>query len=194
MLFDMGGVLVELGPLDELLGVAMPAEAFWPRWLASDAVRRYERGLCTDVEFAAGLAADFELPLSTDELTDRFRRFPRGLYHGAAELVRGLVDGVVSGVLSNTNQLHWERQVDAAILQGLFDHEFLSYRLGLVKPDAAIFEQVVAELSVAPSQVLFLDDNLLNVEGARQVGLDAHHTRGVAEARQVLADRNLLTL
>ena len=188
----MGGVLVELGPLDELLGVAMPAELFWPRWLGSEAVRRFERGLCTNQEFALELAADFDLTLSADELTERVGRFPRGLFEGAAELVRSLADGVVSGVLSNTNQLHWEHQVDAEILQGLFDHEFLSYRLGLVKPDAAIFEKVVDELALHPSQIVFLDDNELNVRAACGAGLDAHHTRGVGEARQVLAQRGLL--
>lgn len=193
VLFDMGGVLVELGPLDQLLGVAMAPEEFWPRWLGSPAVRAYERGACDTVTFARDLAAELDLPLSAPELTDRFRGFPRGLFPGAAELVQEVSGrGLATGVLSNTNALHWDHQTDGEILRRLFDHEFLSYRLGLVKPDRELFEAVVAALGVAPAQILFLDDNELNVAGARAAGLEADHTRGVAEARQALHRRGLL--
>jgi len=193
VLFDMGGVLVELGPLDQLLGVAMPPEEFWPRWLGSPAVRAYERGSCDTTAFARGLAAELDLPLSPEELTGRFRGFPRGLYPGAAELVREVAaNGAATGVLSNTNALHWDHQIDGEILRSLFDHEFLSYRLGLVKPDRELFEAVVSTLGLDPAEILFLDDNELNVTGARAAGLQADHTRGVAEARRALHRRGLL--
>jgi hypothetical protein len=39
---------------------------------------------------------------------------------------------------------------------------------------------------------LFLDDNQLNVDGARAVGLTAYRAIGVEEARSVLAAHNLL--
>lgn len=193
VLFDMGGVLVELAPLDQLLGVAMQPEEFWPRWLGSPAVRAYERGACDTAAFARQLATELDLALSPDELTERFRWFPRGLYPGAAELVRQVADrGLATGVLSNTNALHWDHQTDGEILRGLFDHEFLSYRLGLVKPDRELFEAVVATLGLAPAEILFLDDNDLNVAGARAAGLEADHTRGVAEARLALHRRGLI--
>ncbi|MDH4075067.1 MAG: HAD family phosphatase [Acidimicrobiia bacterium] len=193
VLFDMGGVLVELGPLDQLLGVAMPPEEFWPRWLGSPAVRAYERGTCDTIAFTRSLAAELDLPLSPDDLTERFRGFTRGLYPGAAELVREVAaHGVATGVLSNTNALHWDHQIDGEILRSLFDHEFLSYRLGLVKPDRELFEAVVATLGLNPVEILVLDDNELNVAGARAAGLEADHTRGVPEARRALHRRGLL--
>jgi FMN phosphatase YigB (HAD superfamily) len=192
VLFDMGGVLVELGPLDQLLGLELPPDQFWPRWLASEAVRRYERGACSTDQLALGLIEDFGLALSADEVTDRFGRFPRGLYPGAAELVRSLDPGLVTGVLSNTNPLHWDHQTDGEILRNLFDHAFLSYRLGLVKPDAAIYERVVADLDLHPAEILFLDDNGINVDGARSVGIDGHQVQGVEAARRLLAARGLL--
>ncbi len=189
----MGGVLVELAPLDQLLGVSMPPEEFWPRWLGSPAVRAYERGACDTVAFARDLAAELNLPLSATELTERFRCFPRGLYPGAAELVRSVSGrGLATGVLSNTNALHWDHQTDGEILRALFDHEFLSYRMSLVKPDRELFEAVVATLGLAPAEILFLDDNDLNVAGARAAGLEADHTRGVAEARRALHRRGIL--
>ena len=156
-------------------------------------MRAYERGVCDTVTFARDLAAELDLPLTTDELTERIRCFPRGLYPGAAELVREVSGaGLATGVLSNTNALHWDHQTDGEILRRLFDHELLSYRLGLVKPDRELFEAVIDILGLAPAEILFLDDNDLNVAGARAAGLEADHTRGVAEARAALHRRGLI--
>jgi putative hydrolase of the HAD superfamily len=188
----MGGVLVELGPLDELLGLEMSPEEFWPAWLSSPSVRRFERGECSTEEFGRGLVDELGLPIPAPEVVDRFLHFPRGLFPGAADLVTSLVDGVVSAVLTNTNPLHWERQVDAAVIRKLFDRQFLSFELGLVKPDTAIFGRVARELALDPGEILFLDDNQLNVDGALEVGLDAHQVRGVEEARLLLGGLRLL--
>ena len=67
-----------------------------------------------------------------------------------------------------------------------FDYHFLSYQLGLVKPDRALFDRVAELLPVGPERVLFLDDNLINVEGATDAGFTARHVRGVDEARAAL--------
>lgn len=192
VLFDMGGVLVELGPLDEFLGVAIPADEFWPRWLASPSVRSFERGQCGVDDFGAGLAREFSLDLTPEEVIDRFRLFPRGLFAGAAELVAEVGLRFPTGVLSNTNRLHWDEQRDGDQIRGLFDHSFLSYELGLVKPDAAIFEAVAAELDRDPGEILFIDDNQINVDGARSAGFQAELARGVAEARQALVASGVL--
>ena len=188
----MGGVLVELGPLDELLGIPLAAEEFWPAWLSSPSVRDFERGRCSETEFGAGLARELGLDLTADEVVERFRAFPRGLFPGAAELVSSVMEPVRTGVLSNTNKLHWEHQLDAEVIRELFDHRFLSYQLGLVKPDEAIFQRVVAELEVDAGDVLFVDDNQLNVDGARRAGLDAHLAQGVDDARRILLERELI--
>lgn len=192
VLFDMGGVLVELGPLDEFLGVGIRAEEFWPRWLASPTVRRFERGECSAAAFGTGLATEFDLELDADEVVERFRRFPRGLFPGAAELVRAVHPDVVTGVLSNTNALHWDHQRDGETIRSLFDRVYLSYELGAVKPDRAVFEAVVADLDRDPAEILFVDDNQLNVDGARAVGLDAHRAVGVDETRRILIARGVL--
>ncbi len=192
VVFDMGGVLVELAPIHELLGVDLPPDEFWPRWLGSTTVRAYERGDCDEGAMARGLIAELGLPLTEAEVRHRIARFPRGLYPGAAELVRAVVDGVATAILSNTNHAHWEHQIDAEVIQGLFDHEFLSYRMGVVKPDAEIFDRMVATLAVAPGEIVFLDDNQINVDAARNLGIDAVRVQGPTEAGAELARRGLL--
>jgi putative hydrolase of the HAD superfamily len=78
------------------------------------------------------------------------------------------------------------------VIRGLFDRLFLSFQLGLVKPDAAIFHRVVDDFGFEPDEILFLDDNQINVDSARSVGLRAERALGVGDARQHLEQLGLL--
>ncbi len=191
----MGGVLVELGPLTEILGndASLGEEEFWGRWLASPTVRAFEMGTCSVEIFGERLVAELGIAMDPGELIERFATWPKGLMDGAIAMVNELAQVVELGVLSNTNQLHWERQVDAEVMRSLFTKQYLSYQLGLAKPDADIFEHVVNDLGCDANTVLFLDDNQINVDGARAVGMSAELTKGVAEARSALVDYGLLS-
>jgi len=193
VLFDLGGVLVRLAgvpAMKDLAGIDDEAEV-WRRWLTCDWVRRFERGMCAGPEFAAGVVADWNLPITAAEFLKRFRMWPDGLYEGAAELVEAVGREARVGCLSNTNSIHWADQ-EGWGLAGMFDFTFLSYQLGLVKPDPEIFEHVASELAIDAGRVVFLDDNAINVDQAAALGFDAARVQGVGEARQALTDRGLL--
>ncbi len=191
VVFDLGGVVVELGPLTEILGDdPLPPNEFWSRWLASPAVRDFEMGRCSAEEFGVRLVDELRLSFSASELIERFLAWPHGMFPGSADLISSLE--VPTAVLSNTNALHWDRQVDGEALRGLFDHEYLSFRLGLAKPDLDIFEYVIDDLGVAAGAIVFLDDNQPNVDAARSLGIDAHLVRGDVEARRVLDELGLV--
>ena len=55
-------------------------------------------------------------------------------------------------------------------MEQYFDRMFLSSQMGMVKPNPAIFEQVVAEAGILPSETLFLDDSSKNTETAEKLG------------------------
>lgn len=66
----------------------------------------------------------------------------------------------------------------------LFDVSCYSWELGAAKPEPAYFERALARIEAPADQVLFVDDNLANVEAARGVGLAAEHwelSRGFEE-------------
>jgi putative hydrolase of the HAD superfamily len=194
VLFDLGGVLIELTGVPamlELTGIESEAE-LWRRWLTCRWVRRFESGGCSETEFAAGVVADWQLELSPAAFLEAFRHWPARPLPGAAELVTQTRASVATGCFSNTNALHWHDHVAAWPLAGLFDHRFLSFELGLLKPDIAAFAQVADMLEMPPGRVLFLDDNALNVEGAAAAGFQAARAAGVGEARQRLTEAAVL--
>ncbi|MGO8826620.1 MAG: HAD family hydrolase [Acidimicrobiales bacterium] len=194
VLFDLGGVLVDpggVGPMRELSRIGTDEE-LWARWLSCRWVRRFEAGLCSPEEFAGGVVADWELELEPAAFLDEFSGWVNAPYPGALELVAAVRDDVGVGCLSNTNAVQWHANYEATAITEAFTFRFLSFELGLVKPDRQIFEVVAARLPVPPGRVLFLDDNAANVSGAEASGFVARHVRGVEEARRALGAEGAL--
>ena len=151
VLFDLGGVLIQpggVGPMRDLSGIESD-EALWARWLSCPWVRRFEAGRCTPEAFAAGVVADWELELDPDAFLQEFGRWPEPPFPDALDLVSAVQQSVPAGFLSNMNAFQWAANYEAIPLTDAFAFRFLSFELGLVKPDAAIFD-AVAEQAPGP--------------------------------------------
>src|SRR3954463_1771525 len=195
VVFDLGGVLAEFGGVERMrvLAGVDDDEELWRRWLTCDWVRRFERGACSAEDFAAGVVDDWGLALTGDAFLAEFREWLVGPLPGAEDLVaQTRATGVTVAVLSNTNKVHWEAGAGRWPLVGMFDRAFLSFEVGMVKPDPEIFQRVIEDLDVDAEQVLFLDDNRINVDAARAAGLPAERAGGVSEARRALAGAGVL--
>lgn len=193
VVFDMGRVLVGLGSLVGLIGdPELTDDVFWPRWLASPAVREFETGRIGPEAFAETLVAEIGMSISPAEFLRRFTEWPQGLLPGIAELVASVP--VTTALLSNTNALHWFHQIDAAAVRALCDRNYVSFELGTVKPDREIFEHIATDLGCAaePARILFLDDSQPNVDGARAAGWTAERVVGVDEARAAMRHHGVL--
>ncbi len=92
---------------------------------------------------------------------------------GIAPIVDSLAGRFRLALLSNTNAVHWSyaKSHYAALLDKVKPH-FVSFELGMMKPQPEIFRHVVAALGVEPKDCLLIDDNEANGQGARRVGLD----------------------
>ncbi len=82
--------------------------------------------------------------------------------------------------------LHWNGQKQHTEVQALFTRTYLSYLLDMVKPDREIFEHIVGDLACAPSEIIYFDDNQMNVDAAVAAGLTAAVAKGPADCRRVL--------
>ncbi len=71
----------------------------------------------------------------------------------------------------------------------VLDGAYYSCDLRVAKPATDFFDHIVEDLGLGPHQLLFLDDQLRNVDGARSAGLRAEqwtHEDGVTRLREVL--------
>ncbi len=92
---------------------------------------------------------------------------------------RGLLTGILSNIgdavtASVELKLDWIHRFDALVW---------SYRLGIAKPDPAIYRHILSKLGTQADETLFLDDKPVNVEAARAVGMRAIEFSTVARLR-----------
>ena len=195
LLFDVGGVLVQLSGVKTMLewmGETATSEEMWHMWLHSTPVREFERGRMGAAEFAAAVTTEFRLPVQPQEFLDSFTGWVTGLYPGTLEMLAQIPNSYQRAVLSNSNVLHWTRVIDDLRLGAAFEHQFVSHLTGRIKPDADAFQGVVESLGCRPKDVLFLDDNILNVEAAKRFGMQAIRVQGIGETRAALIERGII--
>ena len=107
-------------------------------------------------------------------------------------MVKSLRGRVRLGCITN-NILHEqadEVRVSGANISGLFEVVIESAKVGVRKPEPAIFRMACDALSVEPHQAVFLDDMGVNLKGARELGMTTikvdHTLSAVDELEAVL--------
>jgi len=83
---------------------------------------------------------------------------------------------------SNTNLIHYDAFMDSfrkttgrKDFNAFFLKAWYSHELGLRKPYADSFRQILQQENLNPAETLFIDDTLKNIEGAREAGMEVIH-------------------
>lgn len=90
ILFDLGGVLIELTGMPRFLEWnrnSFTPEIVWEKWLNSDIVRSYETGRLGDLDFADGIINEFDLNVSRSQFIKEFTYWPSRLYPGVPNML-----------------------------------------------------------------------------------------------------------
>jgi FMN phosphatase YigB (HAD superfamily) len=187
VVFDIGGVLVRLRyrPFIEYLAAAGIDMTDLPAWLERVDLAAHERGELTGEELLARVAAMARRPLDPADLEAHWL----DMFDRAGEmfdLASGLMDEYRVYLLSNIGDLHW-RHLDAQyVLDQLVHGTLASFRVGAVKPTAAIYREAERRFALEPAATVFVDDLAPNVAGAEACGWRAIQHRDPAETRRRL--------
>lgn len=182
ILFDLGGVLIELTGVPVMIEWTkgrFTADQLWERWLSSNAVREFERGLSTPEHFSGAMIDEFGLTVSADTFLNEFLYWPRGTYPGTRTLLQKLSTRYTLASLSNISAMHWERICNEMDLITYFSSNFPSFKTGFVKPDKEAYINALDKLECQPERVLFMDDNTVNVDTAVSLGMTAFTVAGL---------------
>ena len=124
---------------------------------------------------------------------ERFNETIPGPVPGSLEIVRDIHDaGVPLYAITNFGAEFWAAFRSTAPIFELFRDIVVSGEEKLVKPDPAIFALAARRFGHEPKAMLFIDDNLANVDGARACGWHTHHFQDAATLRAALVERGLL--
>ncbi len=181
LIFDLGQTLIpfSLGPLQARLdGCREPALAMF---------RRFEAGALTSETFQSGLCR--LTGLTAAEFAPWWNSIfePRWLIEPGR--LRGLMRRYRTGLLSNTNPLHYAFLVEQQPLLTEFAFHVLSHEVGASKPDARIYQAAETAAGCAPGEILYFDDIPEFVATARRRGWQAEVFTGAESVEQALAAR-----
>ncbi len=178
VIFDLGGVLVRTEfpqarrELARQLGQDLETldRLIWGRedWELA------QIGAITYDEYWSRVAADLGLT-TPEELSDFRREYFSGdrVNQELVALIKNLRKDYKIGLLSNAPdrldvwlEEHWG-------IKELFDAIVYSAKVGMAKPDLAIYRLVLDRLDVLPSEAVFIDDYPRNVNAALELGMKA---------------------
>jgi putative hydrolase of the HAD superfamily len=137
----------------------------------------YESGKQSDEEFRAFLKDKLVLTCTDSAFDAAFSALLLAFHPGVYDWVASLRSQFHLILLSNTSSIHAKRFTQVPLgpqgenLFSLFHHVYYSFEMGLVKPDRAIYEQVLAEQGFLAEEVLFFDDNVANINSAKSLGI-----------------------
>lgn len=188
LIFDLGGVILTLDmPRAEQsftdLGVTN-YNALFRSGNVSSFFKEYEVGNISNEEFLDALRKLSGLPLTDNELIAAWNNM-LGYFPGERiELLKQLKNRYRLFLFSNTNALHLTafRKMYADDFNGnMFDNHFekayYSHLLRMRKPDKEPYEYILKENNLNPSKTLFIDDSIINIEGAEAAGLKGIHIK-----------------
>ena len=88
-------------------------------------------------------------------------------------------------VASNQERTRAEYIAQKMGFEELFDYLFFSCDLGVMKPQEAFYSSIEAAINVSSSRIVFLDDTIGHVEGAKKAGWNAIHYTSIEDLARV---------
>jgi glucose-1-phosphatase len=195
LLFDLGGVLIDFsGPreLGQYLRTPASPEAVLNRWVACPHTDAFEMGRLSPTVWAERFVRDWDVALEPGDFLRKFTTWSRCMLPGAKELLAELRPRYRLGALSNSNELHWDRNTNELRAIELFEFAISSHQVGLSKPNPEIFKVALDRAHLPADSVMFFDDLQANVAAATSIGIHARQVRGVDAVRACLVAEGLL--
>ena len=185
IIFDLGGVILNINfkKTEEAflqLGLKNFSDHISQTYI-SDFFEKYETGLIDDVEFVEGIAKLIGEPIDDDKIIAAWNALLLDFPPERIALLKKIKTKFRIFLLSNTNSIHLKEfqqrlfNLYGVYLEDLFEKAYYSHAVKLRKPGAAIFELVLKENNLDPSETLFIDDTASNFEEAKKLGTHVHH-------------------
>ncbi len=181
VIFDLGGVIINLDynltiRSFEELGMKNFNEVY-SQLAQSTLFDDYETGRISSQHFVNKLLDHVPPGTSPNRIVAAWNAMILDVPKDKPALLKTLHAQTPIFLLSNTNEIHmqkvhraWSNSSEEA-LQDHFSKVYLSFQMGMRKPDVEIFHKVCEEQDLVPERTLFIDDSPQHIEGAKLAGL-----------------------
>lgn len=182
ILFDFGNVIINIDVEKAILAFSeltfkSPARV---NQLFADAevFKKYETGYYSDDEFRDVIRQILSYPLNDQEIDKAWNALLLDVPKKRLDFLEYIKMKYPIYLLSNTNNIHIEQckqyfrtKFGIPNFETIFSETFLSYKMGLWKPDYKIYDAAISKIGCKPEEILFLDDNQDNIDAATDLGI-----------------------
>lgn len=182
IIFDLGNVLIDIDLNRTIegfhkLGISN-FDTLYSFEKQNEVFDRLEIGTISDEDFRSYVRKHLPGTVADDAIDSAWAAMLSDLPEYRVAMLRTLKTKYRLFLLSNTNAIHVrqfvadaDRTYGKGIFDRLFEKTYYSNEIRLRKPNKDIFDFVIRDAGIDPSQTLFIDDMRPNTEGARKAGL-----------------------
>jgi HAD superfamily hydrolase (TIGR01509 family) len=189
LILDLGNILVQLNPLSGIWtghnqsgtqdGTDENLMRNEEKWSQSQAVMKYETGQIKQLEtFYLNAVHELDLRVDKNKFIDIYNGAIGQPFPETLSILNALRRRFPLFLLSNTSPAHWNICQEQWQADDFFEKVFLSFELGVMKPDERIFTLVLAQINTCSKTIWFFDDRIENVNMARKKGINAYQSFG----------------
>jgi putative hydrolase of the HAD superfamily len=195
LLFDLGKVLIDF---DHSIAVKkikefcdLDAESIYNLFFDSDITDKFERGLISGENFFAEVKRLINARISYKEFVPIWNEIFTP-HPGMLEIIDSLKDDYPLYLVSNINKLHFEYlQQRFRDYFKFFRYMFLSYEIGLRKPDERVYKFIIDYIKAKPQDIVYTDDRIELIDSALKLGIDAFLFKSTDAFKEELLRRNI---
>ncbi|MFI3286706.1 MAG: HAD family phosphatase [Rikenellaceae bacterium] len=184
IIFDIGGVLIDLDrercvdsftragfpEADNLIDFYHPAEFF----------QRLERGEIDADELCDIIRANYSFCGANEQICEAYCDFLDQIPLFKLKMLESLkARGFRLYALSNVNAIVMPKvrklfEADGKSIDEYFEKTYLSFEMGCLKPDDIIYQKLIDDSGIVPSETLFIDDSQHNIDAGAKFGLQLY--------------------
>ena len=174
--FDLGGVIIDVSvgaiPRHWARALGASTEEIIDPFRQDTRYQMMERGQMDIYEYYAYALELIGRPLAFEDFLEGWNSLLKEPIPGIDLLLARLASHLRLVVLTNTNAAHdavWRPRLTDALRH--FERIFVSYEMGVRKPEPDCYRQVLDYLGLDPRTVVMIDDSPENLRTARSLGM-----------------------
>lgn len=185
IIFDLGGVILDIDRNNAVqrfkdIGLAQ-ADKLLDSYKQQGVFLQLEEGKISQQEYFDTMRRLIGSEVSNKEIRQAWMGFFPPVIQERLDTIERLRLRHRICLLSNTNPIvmDWalspQFSPEGKPLNAYFDRMYLSYELGITKPDPEIFRRVIEAEQLQPNTTLFVDDGEANIQSAKSLGFLTLH-------------------
>lgn len=184
LIFDFGGVIINLDMQRCIrnfkeLGFT-DVDQYLNNFVQSGIFLQFERGEINAGEFRDKIRELTPGTLTDEQIDKAWCSFLVDIPSEKMDMLLELRKKFNVFLLSNTNPIHMTyadtffQEHKGLPMSAYFDKRYLSYQMGMTKPDREIFDALLADAKLTAGECVFFDDGQKNIEEAGKIGMQTY--------------------